>query len=221
VRNEKSRKTEEKGQDLQEKVVADSRTVAKKRVRLFVWLNKPLPVTLVGGILVLLISTFVQERYWKSQQVFLADQTLAKQRLDAAVSTQEEMAKVVGRLIAANALLVGAHESQLAKKQYNEVIDQHNLLQREWDLSEETLQLHMTVYFQTPEIQKAWLDVRELLGQLDDELSDLEEFTPDKPSEKQTEQIKQCRTTIDETEKGLAMLAQLMSAYIETLARRH
>ena len=185
------------------------------------WLNKPFSVTLVGGLLVLLISTSVQNRYWKSQQLFLADQTLAKQRLDAAISTQEEMARVVGRLIAANALLVGAHESQLEKKQYTEVIDQHNLLQREWDLNEETLELHMKVYFRTPKIQQAWLRVNELLGDLDDKLTELEKFKPSKPSEKQDEQIKQCRQTIDDTENSLAGLAQLMSEYIETLAGKH
>lgn len=196
-------------------------TATRKRLRLFVWLNKPFAVTLVGGALVFLISTFVQDRYWMSQQVFLANQTLAKQRLDAAISTQEEMAKAVGRLIAANALLVGAHESQLEKKQYGEVIDQHNLLQREWDLNEETLELHMKVYFQTPEIQQAWLHVRELLGDLDDKLTELQRFTPSKPSDKQTEQIEQCRKAIGTTEESLAALAQLMSAHIETLARRH
>jgi hypothetical protein len=186
-----------------------------------VWLNKPLPVTVVGGVLVLLISTSVQERYWKSQQLFLADQTLAKQRLDAAISTQEEMAKAVGRLLAANAVLVGAHEAQLERKQYAEVIDQHNLLQREWDLNKKTLDLHMKVNFQTPEIENAWLGVETILGDLDDKLTGLEQFKPDRPSKKQTEQIEQCRAAIGEAEKSLANLAQLMSASIETVARRH
>ena len=194
---------------------------ARRGLRLFVWLNKPFPVTLLGGILVLLISTFVQDRYWITQQEFLADQALAKQRLDASMSTQEEMARTVGRLIAANALLVGAHESQLDKKQYIEVIDQHNLLQREWDLNEETLELHMKVYFQTPEIQKAWLDLKELLGKLDDDLTELQTFTPSKPSNRQDEMIKQCRSTIDETEARLAALAQLMSSHIGEIVRRH
>jgi hypothetical protein len=195
-------------------------SAARRRLRLFVCLNKPFPVTVVGGVFVLLVSTRVQDRYWKSQQEFLADQTLAKQRLDAATSTQEELAKAVGRLIAANALLVGAHESQLEKKQYKEAVDEHNLLQREWDLGEETLELHMKAHFSTPDVQKEWTHVKELLGTLDDDLTDLQGFTPSKPSAKQDQAIKQCRAAIDETERGVATLAELMTAHIETLARK-
>jgi hypothetical protein len=192
-------------------------SIAKRR-GLFGLLNQPLPVTLLGGVLVLMISTFVQDRYWMSQQTFLANQTLTRHRLDIAISTQEEVAKAVGKIISAGALIIGSHENQLGKLQHNAVLDTNNLLQNEWDQNEELLKLHIQMYFQSSGIQSSWLDVRERLGALDDEITELEKFSTGDPSDRHAKQITQSRKAVEDAEDSLGKLLRLMVEHIEALA---
>ncbi len=180
----------------------------KKAPRSF-WghLNQPVMVTVIGGLIVFLITSYIQNFYWRSQQKFLRLQ----QRTEVAEGVVEELAKKVGELRAASASLVGAHEQRYERKQLNEVIDRYDTAQKDWDESEGVLNLRIEIYFaEDSRTNDASARLSKSLDALDDDVSELLRYTTADPGDAHKQSIKKCRDAIDDVDGALGSLQSQM-----------
>ena len=180
----------------------------KKSPRSF-WgqLNQPVVVTVIGGLIVFLITSYIQNFYWRSQQKFLRLQ----QRTEVAEGVVEELGKKVGELRAASASLIGAHEQQYEKKQLNEVIDRYNAAQKNWDESEGVLNLRIEIYFaESSQTNEASTRLSKSLDALDDDISELLRYPTANPGNAHMQSIKKCRDAIAGVDEALDGLQSLM-----------
>jgi len=172
--------------------------------------NQPVVVTVLGGLAVFFISNYIQNQYWISQQKFLVQQATLSKRLELSNAAVEDLVRAVGRLITASASVVAAHERGFDRRQLNETIDHYNVLQDEWDQSEEVLKLKLRTYFPQAEIDAQWHDLRLKLGALDAEIVTLHGFSTSDASAAHRAQFAACRKSMKEAEDSLARLSTAM-----------
>jgi hypothetical protein len=122
-------------------------------------------VTVVGGLMVFAISSYVQQKYAKSQQKFLLDQGKRTHKIDAASAAEDEIVRALSKRLTGIANVLGAFRANLASQQYRESIDYYVISKREWDNNQEVLEVKVSIYFPSTEIHKQWDG---LVGELDD-----------------------------------------------------
>jgi hypothetical protein len=181
---------------------------------LFERINQPLAVTVIGGLLVFVISAFIQDRYWIKQQRFSARQVLISKTIDAATASESEIVDRVGKLISSYALIVGAHEHNLSEAELEEDRQKFNRMQLDWDVSEDLLKLKLRLYFASPQVQKEWQKIEDLLATLDEEIAKLFAIPIAERSSKHQKSLEECRSLITKTEAALADLGSSMDASI-------
>lgn len=181
------------------------------------FLNRPFSVAVLSGIFVLVVSTKLQDRYWLAQQQFLAKQATINKRLEATSSTEEDMVRAVGRFLTAKAVIVGAHENRLSKREVDAAVDEHNRLREDWDQTSELLKLKMRSDFPTPAVYQKWLMLDAELTVLDEEVNKLSTFEASDPSAKHITERDRCRALISEAESMLASLTLEMNKFAATL----
>jgi hypothetical protein len=178
-------------------------------------LNSPLFVTLFGGVLVLLISTFVQDRYWVAQQDYLLRQSRRSHKIDAASTTQEEVIQAMGRRLTGIAVLIAAHEEHFQKKQYEEKRSEYEKSRDDWDNVEEVLKLKVGFYYDA-KVNKSWSDLRTDFLALDTIVMEkLEKWDTESTKAEHLNLTTQARQTLEKVTDGLDQLAGQMNEYIE------
>ncbi|HMC30123.1 MAG TPA: hypothetical protein VKL99_04760 [Candidatus Angelobacter sp.] len=181
-------------------------------------INRPFWVTVVGGIIVLLITKQIDDRHWASQQRVLAAQAKLVQRLDSARKTQEQMAEEVGKVITSQALIIEAHERHFSKDDYNQIVDKHNLLKDGWDVAEDLLKLKMGLYYVSPDVRTQWNVVLTNLDRLDDKVFELQsKYLPTDRSPEHQKAIDSCKQYVIQIETGLHDLMSQMSVEISRM----
>jgi hypothetical protein len=139
----------------------------KSRIRLYRRLNQPLSVTVLGGIIVFLITSFVQQRYATSQQEFLVEQSRRAHRIESASATEKEIIHALSKRFTGIAVVVGAYAGHYGKEQYRDNVDYYTASKREWDREQEVLELKVSTYFSDQRILKSWEDLVKKLENFD------------------------------------------------------
>ena len=170
-------------------------------------LNQPVVVTVLGGLLVFLITSYIQNFYWRSQQKFLRLQ----QKIEVADGVVEGLAKAVGEIRAASASIIGAHEQHYGKKQLDEVIERYNAAERGWDEGESALNLRIQIYFApNRQMDDASQRLSSDLDALDDAVADLLDYSTLDSGAAHKESIRKCRDAISKVDGALEQLQSLM-----------
>jgi len=123
--------------------------------------NKPLPVTVIGGLIVLFVSNYVQGQYWLSQHRFLLSQARADRLWAGSLSAEDEIVKAVARRLTASAMLINAYENDFGETQLLQIVKQHNLMITEWDQSRVVMNLRIATYFTDKETGNQWQRLRD------------------------------------------------------------
>ncbi len=198
--------------------MGDGQRLRRRLIRWGRLLNRPFVVTVLGGLLVLGISTWVQNRSWELQQRFLIRQATVTRKVAEAQTTRDDLVKHVGSLLTAEGLIVGAHEARLETKHLLEAIERNGRLREEWDLAEESLRMRVRAYFPDAAIRRSWEDVQRRLKDLYSLVEELQTFATSGPSREHQQQIADCRGAIERIEGQLADLATAMNRHIDSLA---
>jgi hypothetical protein len=126
-------------------------------------LNQPFAVTVAGGAIVFLITSYMQQRYWMAQQDYLFKQESMKFRLAAI----DETIKAVDQLLSAEAAEFTAYESDFDQDQKQEMDRERETARSDWDKESDLRKLKIQLYFPDPGIQNAWQKVDTDLATLD------------------------------------------------------
>jgi hypothetical protein len=137
----------------------------KRIAKIYKRLNQPLSVTVLGGIIVFLITSFVQQQYAKSQQEFQIKQAKRAHRIELASAAENQVIQELSKRFTGIAVVVGAYNEHYSKKQYRDNVDYYNDSKREWDREQEVLELKVSTYFPDSDILKNW---NALVKRLDD-----------------------------------------------------
>ena len=179
-------------------------------------LNQPVVVTILGGLLVFLITSYVQELYWRSQQRFLS----LKQRIEVAESVVESLARSVGKVRAASASIVGGYEQHYGKAQLNEAIEQYNTAEKDWDENEGALNLKIQIYFpENKDLDGASQQLSSSLDVLDDTVANLLRHSTVDTGGTSDEGAKKCRDAIAKVDASLERVESLMVKEAGALGR--
>jgi len=119
--------------------------------------------------MVLLVSTAVQMQYWTGQQRYLARQTALSKKIDATILTEEDLVRTIGRLLAADTILVQAYVDRLRGTRLRERKNEFDAIQGDWDRAVDVLELRLRLYFPSEAVKKAWQRLKLSLGTLDDD----------------------------------------------------
>jgi hypothetical protein len=187
--------------------------------RLYKAVNRPLFVTVVGGLLVFAISVQVQHNIWKKEAEFMLDRARIDRTWEAAHKAQEEMVKALGKRLAVTATLIAAHQNQVKHKQHVEDVKRYDNAFEEWDETSEVIRFQMAALFADPCIKAKWDALQDDLHALHEDIVDLEEYTPTKPSSEQDDQAQKCKDHITQIEAEIDKLSQLMTAYAASGAK--
>jgi hypothetical protein len=139
----------------------------KRIAKLYKRLNQPLSVTVLGGIIVFLITSFVQQQYAKSQREFEIEQAKRTHRIELASTAENQIIQELSKRFTGIAVVAGAYAGHYGKEQYRENVDYYNDSKREWDREQEVLELKVGVYFPDPGIQKSWNSLVKRLDNFD------------------------------------------------------
>jgi hypothetical protein len=196
----------------------DSRETSAKQAtisRFLSRLNQPFVVTVIGGAMVFLVTSSIQQRYWTAQQKYLFQQESIRFKLAAV----DETIKSVDQLVSAYSAEFTSYDSHFDKGQQRKIDDELEAADKHWDQEFVLRKVRVNVYFPGPEIQKALGQVNEDLGTLDCYMMRLgtkdvppgfgcEELRLNDLSQKDL--IAQGRQVIDATQEALQKLARLM-----------
>jgi len=180
----------------------------------FELLNQPFAVTFVGGGLIFLISTCIQDRYWVKQQRYTAQQAYISKRIDAATTAEAEIINGAGKLISAYALLVGAHENQIDDETLELERQAFNKEHREWDDSRDLLNLKMNRYF-LGNAQQHWESLNAQLPNLDQHISILFKMDTRDQSTPHHEKMRECRVLVSKAEDEIYAMGLAMDAAVQ------
>lgn len=178
-------------------------------------LNQPFAVTVLGGAIVFLVTSYMQQRYWLAQQGYLFQQESLKFKLTAI----DETMKSVDELLSAYGAEFNAYNLDFPQEQKQEIDNELTTASNDWDKEFDLRKLRIQLYFPDPKIQNAWKQVDDDLGDLDCYMKHLatsnvrqdsgcEELGLAKLS--QNVLIAKGRQIIDHTEGDLQNLAKLM-----------
>lgn len=178
-------------------------------------LNQPFVVTVIGGAMVFLVTSCVQQQYWIAQQKYLFQQESIRFKLAAV----DETIKSVDQLVSAYSAEFTAYESNFDQDQQAKIDDELDTADKHWDQEFDLRKMRVKVYFPDPEVQKA-------LDQVNDDLATLDCYmmrlgTKNVPHGFGCEQLRltdlaqkdlivQGRPIIDATQEALQKLARLM-----------
>jgi hypothetical protein len=135
-------------------------------------LNQPFIVTVVGGAMVFLVTGFLQQQYWLSQQRYLIQQENIKSRLAAT----DEIMRSVDELLSGASAEFTAYESNFSDDQKTKIINKLNAANEDWEKESDLRKLRIQLYFPDKQIQDAW-------GQVDNDLEKLDCYTMRLPTD--------------------------------------
>ena len=180
------------------------------------------------GILIVVVTSLFQQYGWKAQQRYLDEQWKTQQRyLNEQLNinaTREQKHKfidditvAIGKLLTSYGIVAGAHREKVPMPQLSQILKQYNLIQREWDTSEDLLKLRMKTAFSDQKIQSDWSALLNKLGTLDSQVHRLNEFNTNDVSQTHEDQTALLQQTIKEAEAQLASMNQAMTDTVSTV----
>ena len=176
--------------------------------------NKPLPVTVIGGLIVLFVTNYVQDRYWLAQQRFLLDQARMNRMWEGSLAALDEIGKAVQKRLAASALLIDAYGNGFEYTQLLQSVKQYNQRIDEWDDARQTIKLRLATYFPDPKVGEQWQRLRDDIVELKEGVSQLSEVAS-RTSARES-QVAICRKFLDKSDADADTLTQSMIAYAES-----
>jgi hypothetical protein len=214
--NEKSGEASESHSNVESGSKQESGNASKppsRSARVYKTVNRPLFVTIVGGIVVFAVSVQVQHRYWQKENEYLVARARIDRTWEAVQKAQEEMVKALGKRLAVTATLIADHENQVKLKQHVDDVKRYDNALEEWDEASEVIRFQMTSLFANSSIQEKWEALQNDLHDLHLDIGDLEKYSPSKPSPAQDAQAEKCKEHVTRIEEKIDDLNKTMTAY--------
>jgi len=183
-------------------------------------LNEPFGVTVLGGLIILAVTSFVQHIYWKAQEKYLYQQETMKFKL----ATIDETVRSVDELLSAYGDEFTAYESDFSPAQKHSKDLKLDAASSDWDKDFGLRNLRIQIYFRDDKnITDAWDQVENSdLGTLDcymDRLgknkipTDFDCGSLGLENLRLSAVIAKGRPLVDQTEEDMEKLAKLMDDY--------
>jgi hypothetical protein len=181
------------------------------------FLDRPIGVAIVAGLIIFGGGWFVVERYWTLHQRTLAGLAILNAHIASAGSTEDDLVTRAGQYLAAEQSIVDAYDDQLDDTQLAERIGDADKARREWSTHEEVLRLEIRTHFPQDDIQAEFSELLTMLDSLSDDVDDLQDDGSGATDQLQ-DAVERCRDDVDEAENAIARLALMMSRHIDSLA---